>query len=687
MAQYPLTPFTLQSKPEQLPSGSLRSFDVFDTVLTRIWLRPADVFLHVGTLLENTGGFSIPAVDWALARRNSEADLRRTMNGREVTLEKIYDVLQHDLHWSNPQRRIAQDFELSCERIASRPIPTMTGVIQSFLSANRKVAYISDFYISGDFVFELLVGAGLSLGREDLSVSCDEDATKRSGALYLAVAKRRGIPLQSLIHTGDHPVSDVIMAKRVGATAIPYLQGKATSCELLLASKQTSAAEQLSASLIAGSARRARLSSSNERYPDTWSLATGVAGPLLFGYVFWLLHEAKTRSIDRLYFLARDGQILLKIATEINDTAALGLELRYLSASRSAWFLASAAAGRPSDRAAALIPDKQTVVDDILKRIDVAPHSVMHQLQAWGFADGTDRQRTIQEQQDLERVKAMLGTPPLSELIARRSSTELLETLEFLGAQGMLDGTTFAIVDIGWRGRLQQALASLLRQSRSSAVPTGFYLGLRELPPVSEAGVCLTYFESSDALSINPSLAEVFCSADHGTVKHYFRSSDGVVRPLLAPAENHESEIWNLQVFQSGIQMFARYMIDAMPVHPASTIEWCKVFRSCTLTSMRRLVQFPSRAEAEVLGSHSHASNQFHSDSTDLAPRLSAFLFIKALVTPRSISNLGHWQQGSIGRSIYFSQAALHLWAYRMSVFTNLKRILRVLSGRDKGRH
>jgi predicted HAD superfamily hydrolase len=667
---------TLQSNPDLIPVQSLRTFDVFDTLLTRVWLRPTDIFLHVGAILKSGEVLPISAVEWAGARKEAEARVRRSQKGREITLDEIYDSLQSGLKLTDTERRLCQDLELACERLASRPILPMTSIVKSFLSANHKVAYISDFYISGDFVRELLVAAGLSLERADLTVSCDEGATKKSGTLYNVVAARYGISRDSIVHTGDHPISDIVMAKRAGVAVIPYLSGKTTHGELVLGSSQATATEGLASSLIGGAARRARLSSSNDRYSDTWSLATGVAGPLLFGYVFWLLHEAKNRSIGRLYFLARDGQILLTIANEINNAKGLGLDLRYLPASRSAWFLASNATGTAAERAAALIPDQAAVVGDILKRIDVSPHSVEEQLQAWGYADEADRLRSIQGHAELDRIKSMLSTPPLSELIASRSNEESLTTLEYFEENDLLDGTALAIVDIGWKGRLQRALAKLLRQRGDSTLPTGFYLGLRESPPAREVGDCLAYFSESDALSINPSLAEVFCSADHGTVITYKRSSDAVVRPLLAPPENRDTDIWNLGVFQSGVQSFARHMLDAMPVHPISSIEWCEMFRKSTLASMRRLVQFPSKSEAEVLGSHPHASNQFHSDTADLSPKLSVFRYLQALVNPRSISTLGHWQQGSIARSMLSPRIALRLWAYRLSMFGNLRRVL-----------
>ena len=39
--------------------------------------------------------------------------------------------------------------------------------------------------------------------------------------------------------------------------------------------------------------------------------------PLLLNYVYWIIHEAERRGVETLYFLARDGYILQKIAIQI----------------------------------------------------------------------------------------------------------------------------------------------------------------------------------------------------------------------------------------------------------------------------------------------------------------------------------------------------------------------------------
>jgi predicted HAD superfamily hydrolase len=57
------------------------------------------------------------------------------------------------------------------------------------------------------------------------------------------------------------------------------------------------------------------------------TLAADVVAPCYVAYVKWLLNDAQKRGIKRLYFLSRDGYILMKIAENMEHD---GIELRYL---------------------------------------------------------------------------------------------------------------------------------------------------------------------------------------------------------------------------------------------------------------------------------------------------------------------------------------------------------------------
>ena len=59
-----------------------------------------------------------------------------------------------------------------------------------------------------------------------------------------------------------------------------------------------------------------------------------ISGPTFLNYVLWVIQNARKRNIKVLYFLARDGFLLYKIAQIICQKCCVYIECRYLYCSR-----------------------------------------------------------------------------------------------------------------------------------------------------------------------------------------------------------------------------------------------------------------------------------------------------------------------------------------------------------------
>jgi sulfur carrier protein ThiS len=560
-----------------------------------------------------------------------------------------------------------------------------------------QVAVISDFYVPGDFVATVLNGVGIAVEPSNVFVSCNEQATKKSGALFGVVSQRYHLPTSQMCHTGDHPVSDDAQARRAGLMVRPYMRSAPTPAEITLAdsvdgvpgrrspasalaNSADDAPGRLIASALAGAARRARLDRELDgRADDLWSIATAIAGPLLFGYVYWLLSQARQSGIRRLYFLARDGQILLRIAQLIDAQLGTGLDLRYLHASRRAWFLPSAALGSAQNRAAAVLADPTVSISDLLETLGVEDSEVAASLEAAGFP-----RHSWREQVGADGLRKVICEAPFNRLIAERAVRERELCVGYLTQQGLFEGVSSAIVDIGWKGRLQSALARLCL-AQGAPLPTGFYLALRQRPSAELIGATHVYMEGVDALALNPTLVELFSAADHGSTLGYTRSSEnGIVHPVLAAG--HQGALdWGIPAFQEGVLSFSLNMLDAMemfdgtPLVAAMLDETSLVaaMRKSSVRVMRRLVRNPSAAEAALLGSFPHAAGQFHGDQSELAPRLPLPLMLRGLLRPAALDNRTHWQQASIARSSPSPKLALRLWGARVEGVPRMKRWFR----------
>jgi len=645
--------------------SSLFTFDVFDTLLTRIWLRPIDVFLHMEWL---QGGAS---TDFSTRRRAAETRVRNRVADGEATLEQIYDELALDLGWSSEERQRVLSLELQCELLASRPITPMVDRINRLMGGAIPVACVSDFYAPREFIQRLLAQSGVAVSADRVFVSSDEQLTKRSGALFERIRKAHELPAGQICHTGDHPFSDVTQARKAGFKVEPFFESVPSATELSLASWGNSTMERLLASAIAGAARQARMSRTLEgQLGALWSIATGVAGSLLFGYVYWLLNEARSQGIQRLYFLARDGQILLRIAQDIARELRLDFDLRYLYASRRAWFLPSVAGGSNEEHVAAILAEESVSIADVLRYLGISPDEVRSTLTAAGFAE-----ETWSRMMPSAGLRPVLSQPPWDSLIAARAGREHALCLDYLTEQGMLDATPKGIVDVGWKGRLQIALARMLGDAGAVA-PTGFYMGLRQRPDPLISGDSRTYFEGPDSLALNPSLVELFSAADHGTTLGYEKQSDCSVRPVLADSPRASIE-WGLETLQDGVSAFTASLLGSLPLFDEHPDVLSSGMRKAALLAASRLMRRPSPREADVLGSFPHAAGQFHSELAPLAPRVPLRHLMSGLLFPDTLTRRTHWPQATIVRSTQATRLAIRLWETRVEELPRMKKSIR----------
>src|SRR4051812_32599494 len=125
--------------------------------------------------------------------------------------------------------------------------------------------------------------------------------------------------------------------------------------------------------------------------------------------------------------------------------------------------------------------------------------------------------------------------------------------------------------------------------------------------------------------SINASLAELFCAADHGTVLGYERRGEAVSAGLAAE-EDEPAPQGGLRSFQDGVMAFTAAMTDALPLLAGHTRDEHVPFMQAGLATVRRLIHTPTAAEARLLGSFPHSANQFHSSFSSLAPAVPAWM-------------------------------------------------------------
>lgn len=641
------------------------TLDVFDTAVTRRWAAPRHVFLASGEAMRAAGLVSVDDHAWMELRLDGEQRARARCGGDRTRLIDIYDELARRLGWSAHHCRRAMELELAAERASLRPVPAFLELWHALGALGRRRRFLSDMYLDEAQLTDLLEGAGYAVQGGEVWTSSTRGASKREGGLYgLALRAWSDLRPDQVLHLGDHPISDVEQARRAGlrATVVRAAHLPRTAQRVL----SLPAVPLRLRSLVAGAVRLAGLQSPSEaeegsRAQALRRLGAAYAGPLLTLYVWWLLEHARAQGLRRLYFLARDGQVLLQIARLLQASGcAPGVELRYLHASRQAWFAPSIVRWDAASLEAAL--DEPTGYADPAKLARRLGFDDEEQL----FAHWPALRPELSNVRSVEQIAGLIvrhvsAVDGLSHTAALRRTV-----LGYLRQEGLMDGMPWAIVDLGWRGRLQNALSRMLQSTGQSDAVRGYYVKLLSRPTDQAVAGRVHSWCEAGALPGPAHLLELLCEADHGSTRGYRSDGTGMVRPLFDERPAPEVLAWGLADYRRGVAAFATELAAALPLL-GQTVPTREALHAMAVAIGRELFGRPAVDVARVLASIPCTHSVDHDGHVALsAPLAGPDAWLRAVslgrlrLTPRACA----WLPGSLALAAdgrpYQVYAALH---------------------------
>ncbi|GAB1539383.1 hypothetical protein NUACC21_20490 [Scytonema sp. NUACC21] len=659
----------------------ISSFDVFDTVLTRVVGAPRAIFLLLGKQLASQSLISCTPEAFAHARIKAE---HRTYGnvGEKCSLYQIYIELAIALRLTDEQRDKMMHLECVLESELIRPVPMAKKLIQAARDQGKRVVFVSDMYLPPEFIKEQLVRHSFWVQGDELYVSHEYGKSKATGQLFQELIRRQGISPGQVSHCGNDLRVDVQGAKKVGLKAQHFNEGNLNRYEEILES-YSSATEGLS-SALAGASRLTRLqvpvsSSKEEALRD---VAAGVVAPILVGYVLWVLQQAQMMGLKRLYFVSRDGQILLEIARRLVGKLEVSCELRYIYGSRLAWNM-PAVASLDRKQASEMLQRSSWILDgttdvsirDFFARVCIAPEEISDCLASVGFKE-EDWFRILSPREQ-QALHPLLQNDKVIELILQKAEQKRQLLMKYLEQEGMLDSTTKGLVDVGWFGSSYDSLVALLNPE-GATLNAGLFFGLRSNPKdnVYDPTKKGYFYDLRTRTGLSEGLPhlgmvplEMFCSADHGTVVGFMEEGDRV-RPVFKEERNQKIIDWGLPLVRKAIYSFTEnLLLDASLIN-----SWSDV-REASGNVLQSFWFNPSYIEAQAWGDFPWEKG--HSDKTDsLAQSYNWMDVAKSFLTARLADNPGVWLEGSIARSSSPIPSAIQSFLRYRSLLSKIKQSL-----------
>lgn len=494
--------------------------DIFDTVVIRRVVGADNVLWVVGGHLCSAGIWT-GAVEEFVSRRTQAAVM--LPEGSIAELYRTRPLADR----CDPARGVAG--EIDCERSLIEAVPGAPAALNRLRAAGVAIIFLTDMHLPARTLWEVLIGNGLAVEGDQLVVSSEVGASKSSGALYEVVRDRLGNP----VHVGNDLWGDVAAAERAGVASIAITSANPTWAEEMMAEPVGGVG-----AAIAGAARRARLQCREKSPVDSGlvSLGADIAGQCLSAFLLWVRDECAKDGIRDIAFVARDGELPLRMARAMPEDHWAGTTFTYLEGNRTAWSLAAAAVlgvdewlAGGSGQHGALHQQRHVIpLRALLWRVGLGPDDLPP---GSPLAD-LDPGRPLPPRTVLA-FEALLEDPQTRGLIAERARERRDLVVDHLrsayGSVGRL-----AVVDVGWTGRLAGLLTALVREATGTE-PIHLHFGGSQV--VADPGAEIRRFAFDDAAGRRPfdgvvSCVETFTQSGKARNVGFERDPSGSVLPL-----------------------------------------------------------------------------------------------------------------------------------------------------------
>jgi predicted HAD superfamily hydrolase len=600
------------------------SFDFFDTLARR-----RDIFFErdIFSLVEQRALLTLvsKADRYSSIREQAEHAARAqalNMGFSEVNLLEIYAVLAKRMQVSQAELDYLRNLEMQCEAEVLERDDFAFSLYSHAAFAGKRIFITTDSYFSEEFIREAC--GRLGYGKAELLVSSTHRKMKQDGALFEILIEKCGVPVSQILHIGNNSLSDVSVPLSKGLVAWLYLNQKGRFRRSIGAISSKSGSPSISR-ILCGIAEnmepKAQTGTIESAIEDRIGMCLAF---LIMSFALWLGEQVRHRETCKVFFLARDGQILKRFFDIYAEHRGWRIDSRYLLVSRASLY--------PS----LIFTDAEAALDRFSHAWDDLPIARAVERLSLNF----DEFGQVLKKHGFNSPDTKLSTSNVGsfrtfmrenwKLIQERNQEKHGNISKYLDQEGFLSSEGAVVVDLGWHLSLQKCLVGLTRSLGIEKPIFGFYLGIFRSAPTAVDLVADGYLinrdkpaDISNLVHCGPSLIELLHSADHGTVTGY-RKRGNKIEPVLEQNEAEETQYSRvIAPIQSAALRYFTEWVSRLGVDNVPHLD-----PELSARIGLKMVHSPNREEASFLGQLKMA--------TDFGGKL------------KSITGAGEWNLGQI---------------------------------------
>lgn len=477
------------------------------------------------------------------------------------------------------------EFELDFELRHTYPDKDIAEIIAEYPAERRY--FVSDFYMPSTSLMRILshhriqnlVDGGIS--------SCDVGLNKRSGRLFRYAHELFGVEPGQHVHIGDNVLADIKPSRCLGVEAVhfePEPEHSVASRKLNFLSNRRALFLNITEEIDS------LLEAEVERLPEKQRAAFQLgarAAPLFVGFMLNVAEQALKQGLPRLYFFTREGEFFIQVWSALFQEGRLhGTRLPAvdtLEVSRISTFSASLREVSILEmRRIWSLYSTQTLLA-LIKSLNLEPEEYS-QICA---RHGLDLNEPVTHPWRDSRVRELFKDEDFTNKIQKSVEAYRACLFGYLNGKGLhADLNEVGIVDIGWRGTIQDNLAIL----HPSLKIHGYYLGLQRFLNEQPLNCIKQAYGQNANLSIDDlnlldavSVVEMLCNSPNGSVLGWSIGDDGRYEPkrLLDNGENKVFEEFT-RYFQIGAVSASRiwgnyidqYVVSSDELRPHALNIW-----------------------------------------------------------------------------------------------------------------
>ena len=353
------------------------------------------------------------------------------------------------------------EYEINREIEKTYINPLITDIFNKY-DKNTKYC-ISDFYMPKEDLIKILNAHGLDKKFKEIYVSADIMKTKRDeGHLFEYFSKKENIKYENMIHIGDNQHSDIDMAGRYGIETIKIPNPKKYNFDInnlgnidlkLDNIKKDTSTENL-----------AKLTRENLKEYKKSLYNQGIEFSVIaYYYIYDIIIDAVLKGYDKIYYQTREGETFIKFHEIIEKNNPFPFKVpkaELIEVSRVATFAASLDEFNVQNLLRIWSQYRAQSMKALFKSLDIDIEKYNEYFKKYDI----DKEMTIYEPWFNFKVTTLLQDKQFKKEIEKELKEKRERLLEYLKGKGIenKEGNKIYLVDIGWRGTIQDNLAFVL---------------------------------------------------------------------------------------------------------------------------------------------------------------------------------------------------------------------------------